>query len=84
LLRPFGIRADRDRVGTIYTAAKFSDAWSRDLPQKTATTATTASTAEAVAPVAVVAAPEGRNGAHEEWAFAWASHPDDDGDPPSA
>lgn len=41
LLRPFGIRPHRDRIGSVYAAGQFADAWLRYLPREAATTATT-------------------------------------------
>jgi hypothetical protein len=63
LLRPFGIRPHRDRVGSVYAASQFVDAWSRYLPREAATTITTATPEPPmvlpVAVPAVVAAPDG-------------------------
>lgn len=63
LLRPFGIKPHRDRVGSVYVASSFEDAWSRYLPSESATPATTATdphpTPTAVALAAEVADPAG-------------------------
>ena len=56
LLRPFGITPHRDRVGSVYAASQFTDAWSRYLPSGSATSATSATDLGATpVPVAVAA-----------------------------
>jgi hypothetical protein len=60
LLRPFGVKPHRDRVGSVYVASQFHDAWSRYLPSESATSATdTTSNPEPVAVAADVADSEG-------------------------
>lgn len=67
LLRPFGIKPHRDRVGSVYAASMFMDAWSRYLPPESATSATPATAPPIrslpVADAADVAAPGGWKGA---------------------
>ncbi len=77
LLRPFGIKPHRDRVGSVYAASQFVDAWSRYLPREAATSVTTATPEQIrtlpVAVPAVVVVPAGWTDGDPE--------PDDDVDP---
>lgn len=83
LLRPFGIRPERDRAGSRYRWGQFTDAWARYLPQLTATSAATATNpfaAEAdVADMAVIR--ERQRGIEDDFpASAWEV---DEPDPPT-
>lgn len=71
LLRPFGIRPERERSGSRYRWGQFVDAWSRYLPRETAASATNAT---------------GMNGTVADVALVvdiWGEGPEDDY-PPSA